>query len=75
MTDNQFNTTTEVYPDSPYVTTQQCNDAQVAAIVGVTQPILSRYEKNEYHGAKKELIDKVINALGYQPLISFKKVS
>ncbi|MCL1143366.1 M14 family metallopeptidase [Shewanella gaetbuli] len=34
MTNNQFNTTTEVYPDSPLVTTQECNDAQVAAITG-----------------------------------------
>jgi hypothetical protein len=34
ITHNHFNTTTEVYPDSPLVTTQQCNDAQVAAITG-----------------------------------------
>ncbi|HBF48197.1 MAG TPA: peptidase, partial [Shewanella frigidimarina] len=29
ITDNHFNTTTEVYPDSPHVTAQECNDAQV----------------------------------------------
>ncbi|WP_445776286.1 M14 family metallopeptidase [Shewanella sp.] len=34
ITHNHFNTTTEVYPDSPHVTAQQCNDAQVAAITG-----------------------------------------
>jgi hypothetical protein len=34
ITDNHFNTTTEVYPDSPLVTAQECNDAQVAAITG-----------------------------------------
>jgi hypothetical protein len=34
ITDNHFNTTTEVYPDSPNVTAQECNDAQVAAITG-----------------------------------------
>lgn len=34
ITDNHFNTTTEVYPDSPLVTAQQCNDAQVAAVTG-----------------------------------------
>ncbi|NKF51658.1 M14 family metallocarboxypeptidase [Shewanella sp. WXL01] len=34
MTNNQFNTTTEVYPDSPKATPQQCIDAQVAAIIG-----------------------------------------
>ena len=34
ITNNHFNTTTEVYPDSPNVTEQECNDAQVAAITG-----------------------------------------
>jgi len=32
MTDAPFVTTTEVYPDSPKATPQQCNDAQVAAV-------------------------------------------
>ncbi|MGN0859114.1 MAG: M14 family metallocarboxypeptidase [Stenotrophomonas sp.] len=32
MTDAPFVTTTEVYPDSPKATAQQCNDAQVAAV-------------------------------------------
>lgn len=32
MTDAPFVTTTEVYPDSPRATPQQCNDAQVAAV-------------------------------------------
>ncbi len=32
MTDARFVTTTEVYPDSPRATPQQCNDAQVAAV-------------------------------------------
>ena len=30
----EFSTTTEVYPDSPRVTPEQCNEAQVAAIAG-----------------------------------------
>ncbi|MBF4255714.1 peptidase [Vibrio anguillarum] len=34
ITNCYFGTTTEVYPDSPKVTAQECNDAQVAAIVG-----------------------------------------
>ncbi|WOG26463.1 M14 family metallocarboxypeptidase [Endozoicomonas sp. 8E] len=34
ITDCKFGTTTEVYPDSPKVTDEECNDAQVAAIVG-----------------------------------------
>lgn len=34
LTDAQFKTTTEVYPDSPKVDAQNCNDAQVAAITG-----------------------------------------
>ncbi|GAK22628.1 hypothetical protein JCM19052_3225 [Vibrio sp. JCM 19052] len=29
-----YGTTTEVYPDSPKVTDEECNDAQVAAVVG-----------------------------------------
>ena len=32
VTGARFTTTTEVYPDSPRVTAQQCNDAQVAAV-------------------------------------------
>ncbi|WP_448216314.1 M14 family metallopeptidase [Endozoicomonas sp. 2B-B] len=34
ITNCRFGTTTEVYPDSPKVTDEECNDAQVAAIVG-----------------------------------------
>jgi hypothetical protein len=30
----EFTTTTEVYPDSPKVTPENCVDAQVAAIIG-----------------------------------------
>ncbi|WP_303749418.1 M14 family metallopeptidase [Stenotrophomonas pigmentata] len=30
----RYTTTTEVYPDSPKATPQQCNDAQVAAVTG-----------------------------------------
>ncbi len=30
----RYTTTTEVYPDSPKATPQQCNDAQVAAVIG-----------------------------------------
>jgi hypothetical protein len=32
VTPARFTTTTEVYPDSPRATPQQCNDAQVAAV-------------------------------------------
>ena len=32
ITDAAYTTTTEVYPDSPKATPQQCNDAQVAAV-------------------------------------------
>ncbi len=34
MTDARFTTTTEVYPDSPRATPEQCNAAQVAAVCG-----------------------------------------
>ncbi|MGH8085115.1 MAG: M14 family metallopeptidase [Lysobacter sp.] len=32
ITDARYTSTTEVYPDSPHATPQQCNDAQVAAV-------------------------------------------
>ena len=32
VTDARYTTTTEVYPDSPRATPEQCNDAQVAAV-------------------------------------------
>lgn len=38
----EFSTTTEVYPDSPKVTPENCNEAQVAAIVGGLDFILGR---------------------------------
>ncbi|MFS1422252.1 M14 family metallocarboxypeptidase [Shewanella sp. 10N.286.48.B5] len=42
MTNNHYNTTTEVYPDSPLVNNQECNDAQVAAITGGLDYILTQ---------------------------------
>ncbi|ENM5882964.1 M14 family metallopeptidase [Vibrio metoecus] len=41
MTDCTYGTTTEVYPDSPKVSAQNCNDAQVAAIVGALDYVLA----------------------------------
>ena len=34
FSDSEYCTTTEVYPDSPAVTTSECNQAQVAVIIG-----------------------------------------
>ncbi|WP_319534472.1 M14 family metallocarboxypeptidase [uncultured Vibrio sp.] len=42
VTNCQYGTTTEVYPDSPKVTGEECNDAQVAAIVGGLDYVLSQ---------------------------------
>lgn len=42
FTDCQYCTTTEVYPDSPKVTDEECNRAQVAAITGALDYILAR---------------------------------
>lgn len=42
LTDAQYKTTTEVYPDSPKVDAQNCNDAQVAAITGALNFIKSQ---------------------------------
>lgn len=41
FTQAQFVSTTEVYPDSPKVDDNNCNQAQVAAIVGALQYVLS----------------------------------
>ncbi|MDA9556507.1 M14 family metallocarboxypeptidase [Vibrio sp.] len=40
VTECKFGTTTEVYPDSPKVTDEECNDAQVAAIIGGLQHVI-----------------------------------
>lgn len=42
VTDCQYGTTTEVYPDSPKVTDKECNDAQVAAVVGALDYVLKQ---------------------------------
>ncbi|GLT13366.1 M14 family metallopeptidase [Vibrio algivorus] len=42
FTDCQYCTTTEVYPDSPKVTDDECNRAQVAAITGALDYILAQ---------------------------------
>lgn len=41
MTDCRFGTTTEVYPDSANVTDEECNDAQVAAVIGALEYALN----------------------------------
>ncbi|CZF86008.1 M14 family metallopeptidase [Grimontia marina] len=41
FTNCQYGTTTEVYPDSPKVTDDECNDAQVAAVRGALNYLLS----------------------------------
>ncbi|MGD8230897.1 M14 family metallopeptidase [Vibrio sp. TRT 1302] len=42
VTNCVYGTTTEVYPDSPKVTNEECNDAQVAAILGGLNYVLSQ---------------------------------
>jgi hypothetical protein len=42
VTSCTYGTTTEVYPDSPKVTDQECNEAQVAAIVGGLDHVLKQ---------------------------------
>lgn len=42
VTNCTYGTTTEVYPDSANVTDEECNDAQVAAIVGGLEYVLSQ---------------------------------
>ncbi|MEZ8578867.1 M14 family metallocarboxypeptidase [Vibrio splendidus] len=40
VTDCKYGTTTEVYPDSDKVTDEECNDAQVAAVVGALDYVI-----------------------------------
>ena len=42
VTNCTYGTTTEVYPDSPKVTNEECNDAQVAAVVGGLDYVLAQ---------------------------------
>jgi len=42
VTDCKYGTTTEVYPDSAKVTDEECNDAQVAAIVGALDFVIKQ---------------------------------
>ena len=42
VTDCQYGTTTEVYPDSPKVTDDECNDAQVAAVTAGLDYVLAQ---------------------------------
>ena len=42
MTSAPFRTTTEVYPDSPRTTPEQCNAAQVAAVCAAIDYALAR---------------------------------
>lgn len=41
VTDAPYTTTTEVYPDSPRATPQQCNDAQAAAVCAAIDYVLA----------------------------------
>ncbi|MGF1711790.1 M14 family metallocarboxypeptidase [Vibrio kagoshimensis] len=42
VTNCKYGTTTEVYPDSAKVTDEECNDAQVAAILGALDYVLAK---------------------------------
>lgn len=48
---------------------------ELASQLGIEQPNLCRLERNEYFGARIEVISKVISALGYRVNISFERVS
>lgn len=45
ITGAPYTTTTEVYPDSPRATPQQCNDAQVAAVCAALDFVLARHDR------------------------------
>ena len=45
ITGARYTTTTEVYPDSPRATAQQCNDAQVAAVGAAIEFVLQAHNR------------------------------
>lgn len=45
---------------------QNMSQAELAAKLGVSPSVVSRDEKDEYHGASKEKITRVAKALGYR---------
>ncbi len=45
ITDARYKTTTEVYPDSPRATSEQCNAAQVAAVCAAIDFALAHYAR------------------------------
>ncbi len=45
---------------------QNMSQAELAAKLGVSPSVVSRDEKDEYHGASKEKIARVARALGYR---------
>ena len=57
VTNARYATTTEVYPDSPAATEEQCNRAQVACLVGALAHIADaeRLHAAPPAGAKREL--------------------
>lgn len=44
VTNCVYHTTTEVYPDSPKVTDEECNQAQVAAIIGGLEYVIAHHQ-------------------------------
>ncbi len=51
ITDATYTTTTEVYPDSPRASAQQCNDAQVAAVCAAIDFALAQAVRDGQPGA------------------------
>jgi DNA-binding XRE family transcriptional regulator len=43
---------------------------QLAATLGVSEAVVSRDEKNEYHGVSMERAQRILEALGASPLLS-----
>jgi hypothetical protein len=78
MTGAKYTTTTEVYPDSPKASDDQCNDAQVAAVVGGLDYLLlvSPEAGSSIFGAKTSNI-LVVNAarFDYDGKLDFSSLS
>ena len=59
VTDARYAVTTEVYPDSDRVTEMECNDAQVAAVVGALDFMINATDTIYYYYDDDYVMEKI----------------
>ena len=53
---------------------EKLNQKQLADKMGISQPQISKYLKLNKHDPRSASIERLFNALGYHPVITFTKV-